>query len=95
MYTQTQTTVDPININLYGFRIAPPSCVADRLHQVTYRNTSRRSRLILFLDRWHFEPHKLANEEVLFCAQFLFETLFRIQGMHRDTGVSLSQSFSL
>jgi len=51
-----------------------------------------KSRLILALDGWHFEPHKLPDEEVLYCAQLLFEALFRKHGMYQDTGVSLSQS---
>lgn len=50
-----------------------------------------RKRLIRGLDSWHFEPHKLPDEEVLFCAQILFESLFQIENMQNDTGVSLSQ----
>ena len=50
-----------------------------------------RKRLIRGLDGWHFEPHKLPDEEVLFCAQILFESLFQIENMQNDTGVSLSQ----
>lgn len=42
---------------------------------------SVRSRLIHAVDRWHFEPHKLPDEEVLACTLILFETLFRIEGM--------------
>lgn len=50
-----------------------------------------RTRLIRGLDSWHFEPHKLPDEEVLFCAQILFESLFQMENMQNDTGVSLSQ----
>lgn len=50
-----------------------------------------RIRLIRGLDSWHFEPHKLPDEEVLFCAQILFESLFQMENMQNDTGVSLSQ----
>ncbi|KIP06366.1 hypothetical protein PHLGIDRAFT_119069 [Phlebiopsis gigantea 11061_1 CR5-6] len=50
-----------------------------------------RSRLINSLDSWHFEPHKLPEEEVLSCTYLLFEALFRTQGMQEDVGVSLPQ----
>lgn len=51
-----------------------------------------RTRLIRGLDSWHFEPHKLPDDEALFCAQILFEGLFQMENMQNDTGVSLSQS---
>ena len=51
-----------------------------------------RSRLIKSLDSWHFEPHKLPEEEVLSCTYILFEALFRIRGMQEDVGVSLRES---
>ncbi|KAL4079509.1 hypothetical protein J3A83DRAFT_1110620 [Scleroderma citrinum] len=74
MYTQTQSTVDPSNMNLSPVEIPPET----------------KSRLILMLDGWHFEPHKLPDEEVLYCAQLLFESLFRIRGLQQDIGVSLT-----
>ncbi|KIJ62183.1 hypothetical protein HYDPIDRAFT_176703 [Hydnomerulius pinastri MD-312] len=74
MYTQTQTTVNHHAMDLSPIEIRPDT----------------RTRLIRALDSWHFEPHKLPDEEVLFCAQILFESLFRIDGMQNDTGVSLS-----
>ncbi|TFY65382.1 hypothetical protein EVG20_g5611 [Dentipellis fragilis] len=43
------------------------------------------------LDSWHFEPHKLPDEEVLFCALILFETLFRIEGLSEAVEVSINQ----
>jgi hypothetical protein len=51
-----------------------------------------RSRLIETLDTWHFEPHKLPEEEVLACTLILFETLYRIEGMEEIIGVSLKQT---
>ncbi|KAG1862710.1 hypothetical protein DFJ58DRAFT_700232 [Suillus subalutaceus] len=48
-----------------------------------------RAHLIKSLDSWHFEPQNLPEEEVLFCAQILFESLFRIEFMREDIGVSL------
>ncbi|GJE96534.1 3',5'-cyclic-nucleotide phosphodiesterase [Phanerochaete sordida] len=51
---------------------------------------TRRS-LIKSLDSWHFEPHKLPEEQILVCTYILFEALFRVQGMQEAIGVSLSQ----
>ena len=51
-----------------------------------------RTRLIESLGSWHFEPHKLPEEEVLACTYILFEALFRIQGMQDAVGVSLRKS---
>lgn len=53
-----------------------------------------RRRLIQSLERWHFEPHKLRDDEVLSCALILFEGLFRIEGMEEATGVTMSTSCS-
>ncbi|TFY76874.1 hypothetical protein EWM64_g7139 [Hericium alpestre] len=49
-----------------------------------------RRRLIRSLDSWHFEPHKLPDEEVLFCSLILFEALFRIEGLPEAVQVSIS-----
>ena len=49
-----------------------------------------RSRLIKSLGSWHFEPLKLPEEEVLACTYILFESLFRMEGMQEDAGISLS-----
>ncbi|KAH7925466.1 HD-domain/PDEase-like protein [Leucogyrophana mollusca] len=73
MYNHTQITV-----NLYDSDLSPIAIPTDT-----------RCRLIKSLDRWHFEPHKLPDEEVLFCALILFESLFRIDGMMEEIGVSL------
>lgn len=48
-----------------------------------------RSRLIESLGSWHFEPHKLPEEEVLACAYILFEAVFRIEGMTEEISVPL------
>ncbi|KAF8636892.1 hypothetical protein AX17_003144 [Amanita inopinata Kibby_2008] len=50
-----------------------------------------RSRLIRKLDRWHFQPHELPEEELLACALILFELLFRIEGMKDVIPVSMQQ----
>lgn len=50
-----------------------------------------RHRLIKSLDSWNFEPHKLPDEEVFCCTLILFETLFRVEQMQDDVGVSLSE----
>ncbi|CAA7264267.1 unnamed protein product [Cyclocybe aegerita] len=50
-----------------------------------------RSRLIRALDRWHFEPHKLPDEEVLACSLILFEALFRVEGMRDAIPLSMHQ----
>ncbi|KAG8216928.1 hypothetical protein J3R82DRAFT_7204 [Butyriboletus roseoflavus] len=73
MYTQTQTTVIHHDTDPLPIEIPPET----------------RTRLIRGLDSWHFEPHKLPDEEVLFCAQILFESLFQMENMQNDTGVSL------
>jgi hypothetical protein len=43
------------------------------------------------LDSWNFEPHKLPEEEILPCALILFESLFHVEGMQADVGVSLGE----
>ncbi|KAF8155586.1 hypothetical protein B0H34DRAFT_659703 [Crassisporium funariophilum] len=52
---------------------------------------SVRSRLIWSLDRWHFEPHLLPDEEVLACTLILFETLFRVEGMQDVIPLTMQQ----
>ncbi|KAF4564517.1 3',5'-cyclic-nucleotide phosphodiesterase [Pleurotus pulmonarius] len=56
----------------------------------TITKTTRR-RLIDALDDWHFEPHKLPDEEAIACTMILFETLYRIQGMQETIAISLTQ----
>lgn len=50
-----------------------------------------RSRLINTLDSWHFEPHKLLDDEVLACTLILFEAVLRIEGMEETIGISMRQ----
>ncbi|KAI0051358.1 HD-domain/PDEase-like protein [Auriscalpium vulgare] len=50
-----------------------------------------RARLIESLDSWHFEPHKLPDDEVLYCSYILFETLLRIDGLQESVRVSIEQ----
>ncbi|GLB42300.1 putative phosphodiesterase [Lyophyllum shimeji] len=50
-----------------------------------------RRRLIRSLEQWHFEPHKLPEEELLSCTLILFEALYRIEGMEETVGVSMEQ----
>ncbi|PPQ96139.1 hypothetical protein CVT26_004774 [Gymnopilus dilepis] len=50
-----------------------------------------RTRLIWQLDKWHFEPHKLPDEEVLACTLLLFEALFRVEGMEEVIPLSMDQ----
>ncbi|OJA20225.1 hypothetical protein AZE42_02123 [Rhizopogon vesiculosus] len=73
MYNHTQTTVNHHVNDLSPIVIPAPT----------------RARLITSLDSWHFEPHNLPEDEVLFCTLILFESLFRIEHMHEDIGVSL------
>lgn len=73
MYTHTQTTVS------HHVHDISPIVIPART----------RAHLINSLDSWHFEPQNLPEEEVLFCAQILFESLFRIEHMREDIGVSL------
>lgn len=54
--------------------------------------TATRERLIDALDSWHFEPHKLPDEQILACTQLLFEALLRIEGMQIAVGVSISEN---
>ncbi|KAI0716394.1 HD-domain/PDEase-like protein [Earliella scabrosa] len=49
-----------------------------------------RERLIHSLSSWHFEPHKLPEEEVIACSYILFEALYRIEHMCETVSVPLS-----
>lgn len=51
-------------------------------------------RLIHSLSSWHFEPHKLPEEEVIACSYILFEALYRIENMQETVSVSLSEYLS-
>ena len=50
-----------------------------------------RERLIHSLSSWHFEPHKLPEEEVVACSYILFEALYRIENMYEAVAVPLSK----
>ena len=71
------------------------SCSQSRSSPRIIIDDETRSRLITSLGSWHFEPHKLPEEEVLACTYILFEALFLIKGMHADIGVSLRESCDL
>ncbi|KXN82454.1 3',5'-cyclic-nucleotide phosphodiesterase regA [Leucoagaricus sp. SymC.cos] len=43
-----------------------------------------RERLLKGLESWYFEPLRMQEDELLACVLFLFQVLFRIEGM-RDT----------
>ncbi|KAF5379076.1 hypothetical protein D9615_005977 [Tricholomella constricta] len=75
MYTSTLHAVNEL-----GSEFAPPDLSLDA-----------RRRLIRSLERWHFEPHKLSEEELLACTLILFEALYRIEGMEEAIGVSMRQ----
>jgi hypothetical protein len=70
-----------------------------RGRQLTDRSTSvptplsnpARSRLIRSLDIWHFEPHRLPEEEILACTIILFEVLYCIEGMEEAVGIPLCE----
>ncbi|KAI0322890.1 hypothetical protein OF83DRAFT_1167180 [Amylostereum chailletii] len=50
-----------------------------------------RIRLIQSLDSWNFEPHKLPDEEVMYCAIILFETLLVIEGVSEAAQVDMGR----
>ncbi|KAI0266541.1 hypothetical protein BC834DRAFT_133555 [Gloeopeniophorella convolvens] len=58
-------------------------------------SSERRAQLIQSLDSWHFEPHKLPEDEVLYCSLIIFETLFRLDGLSTAVPVSPDQVMSL
>ncbi len=51
-----------------------------------------RERLIHSLSSWHFEPHKLPEEEIIACSYILFEALYRIEHLYDTVSVPLSES---
>lgn len=54
-------------------------------------NQDTHERLIHSLSSWHFEPHKLPEEEVIACSYILFEALYRIENMQETVSVSLGE----
>ncbi|KAF9485013.1 HD-domain/PDEase-like protein, partial [Pholiota conissans] len=75
MYNQTNSSVNDNSVD------APPPELP----------SSVRSRLIHSLDRWHFEPHLLPDEELIECTLILFEVLFRVEGMQEAIPISMKQ----
>lgn len=75
MYTTTLNAVNELGSELTTANISP----------------NARPRLIRSLENWHFEPHKLPEEELLACTLILFEGLYRIEGMEETIGVSLQK----
>ncbi|PFH50597.1 hypothetical protein AMATHDRAFT_60699 [Amanita thiersii Skay4041] len=75
MYTQTLHAVNEQHAEFVSTDLTPET----------------RSRLINNLDRWHFEPHRLPEEQLVACTLLLFELLFRIEGMKDVIPVSMQQ----
>ena len=50
-------------------------------------------RLLVNLESWSFEALSMAEHELLACVQFLFQVLFRIQGMRNVLDLDMSKSF--
>lgn len=98
MYTQTQFTVNqpvlPLVLHPPYYLDAAFLFLVIDVYTLIRRpmptiTSSTRQRLIDGLDSWHFEPHKLPDEDVLACTQLLFEALYRVEGMKESVGVSL------
>ena len=68
----------------------PPSHLGERPSFVDM-DQATRERLIHSLSSWHFEPHKLPEEEVIACSYILFEALYRIEHMCETVSVPLSK----
>ncbi|KAF9528361.1 hypothetical protein CPB83DRAFT_766981, partial [Crepidotus variabilis] len=75
LYTETLNSVNDNSMNLAP--AALPVAV--------------KARLIRSLDRWHFEPQQLPDEEVLACTLILFETLFRVEGMAETIPIEMAR----
>lgn len=103
MYTQTQFAVNqPVlpsviestlfsNFGLmsYASYVFPHTHIQPPHRALPAISSTTRRRLIDALDSWHFEPHKLPDDEVLACTELLFEALYRAEGMQEAVGVSL------
>ncbi|KAG9096117.1 hypothetical protein FS749_009107 [Ceratobasidium sp. UAMH 11750] len=68
-----------------------PDVIKPRTSHPDDVNPTRREELIVLLDRWEFEPHKLSDADVLACAGLLFEAAFEIEGMEEGVGVRFDQ----
>ncbi|KAI0739159.1 HD-domain/PDEase-like protein [Daedaleopsis nitida] len=62
----------------------------DHLTSFVDMDQGTRERLIHSLSSWHFEPHKLPEEEIIACSYILFEALYRIEYMCETVSVPLS-----
>lgn len=91
MYNQTLHAVNEYNPDLC-VRFLPSSRLQLTHTSVpAHLSNEVRCRLINTLDSWHFEPHKLLDDEVLACTLILFEALLRIEGMEETVGISMSE----
>lgn len=50
-------------------------------------------RLLDNLESWSFDSLSMTDDELLACVQFLFQVLFRIQGMRNVLDLDMSKSF--
>lgn len=51
-----------------------------------------RVRLLKNIESWYFEPLRMPEHEVLACVIFLFQVLFRIEGMQEAVNINFSTS---
>ncbi|KAG9104565.1 3',5'-cyclic-nucleotide phosphodiesterase [Ceratobasidium sp. 370] len=84
------TTGEPSAQTLPPTRVAPDAIKPKPSHPDDIDPT-RREELIVLLDRWEFEPHKLSDAEVLACAGLLFEAAFETEGMEEEVGIRFDQ----
>ncbi|KAI9066828.1 HD-domain/PDEase-like protein, partial [Trametes sanguinea] len=76
-----------IDVRVHTETMVSQEC--DHVHPFVDLEPSTRERLIHSLGSWHFEPHKLPEEEVIACSYILFETLYRIENMQETVSVPL------
>lgn len=91
-HTETIVNSEPPNIRSVSAHACTGQVSCARSSSGIAIDDDTRSRLIQSLGSWHFEPHKLPEEEVLACTYILFEALFRVRGMEADVGVTLGES---
>ena len=91
MYTETQIAVNQPVIGCVLSCILYKAYSENFVSLLPSISPATRQRLIGALDDWHFEPHKLSEEEIITCTQLLFEALLRIEGMKATVGVSLGE----
>ncbi|CDO77061.1 hypothetical protein BN946_scf184473.g5 [Trametes cinnabarina] len=76
-----------IDVRVHTETMVSQDC--DHVHPFVDLDRDTRERLIHSLGSWHFEPHKLPEEEVIACSYILFETLYRIENMQETVSVPL------